>query len=219
MIKQEKERHEKAANAYKEDMERAMRKEDEIIKEAEEALRNAKLQYEQADVKLNGYISKHLPVETAEITPETLNKEAIVNHIMADEKIKGLMNLEAGGVVQSLCNLLNVIAQQKKADKEDSEDEMSNMDLDEKEIWGDDDAAKAEAIAKRRLRRKVPKDGLDAPMAENVKNEAGKRGAPEMTEEEKAAKDPKLTAAAKEEAARLALEKATGKTVPAGNKA
>ena len=191
----ERERHTKTMKAHQEDFARMIKEQEEVIRKAEEELRTAKVEYEQADEKINGYISKHLPAEP-DITPDTLNKEAIVSHILGDENIKGLMNLESETVVQSLCNLLNVIAQQRTAKEESDDDYISDMELDEKEEPPQGET-KEEAASRRRLRRKIPKEGLDAPMTESTRNEAGKRGASTEEKEDKPAKDPKLTEEAK----------------------
>ena len=69
----ERERHSKTMKAHQEDFARMIKEQEQVIKRAEEELRTAKVEYEQADEKINGYISKHLPAEP-DITPETLNK-------------------------------------------------------------------------------------------------------------------------------------------------
>ena len=160
LISQEKQRHTNALNAIQENFEMFQKKEDGIIKEAEEALRALKVECELANGKINGYISKHLPAET-KITPETLNHEAIADHILMDENIKGLMNFEGEGVVQSLCNLLNVIAANRKSETEESSE--SEMDLDEKE----EPVPVSMRKPCRRRSRKPPGGAVDEEMKQN----------------------------------------------------
>ena len=81
------------------------------------------------------------------------------------------MNLESEPVVQSLCNLLNVIAQQRNKPKEEDEEVISDMELDEKEQPG------TQTGEKRRPRRKAPVGEMDVTTAE-----AGNREADENNE-------------------------------------
>ena len=138
-------------------------------------MRQAHLEYEEADGKINGYISRNLPAEP-EITPDNLNTEAIVNLIQGDENIKSLMNMDSDHVVRSLCALLNVIKQEEKRkqdEKGSSEEEISDMELDEKE----GPETQKEKEPRRKPRRKAPAGEMDVTTAE-----AGKRVAEEKTE-------------------------------------
>ena len=218
MITKEKERHANALTAIQENFEMFQKKEDAIIKDAEDALKSLKVEYEVADGKINGYISKHLPAEP-KITPETLNSEAIAEHILGDENIKGLMNLEGAGVVQSLCNLLNVIAANRKGETEESSE--SEMELDEKEQPMPESMVRAH----RRRSRKQPGGTAD----EEMKQNEGKREAVDadlrqqpakfiatdpVTAQTAAAAAAAAKAAADKAAEEAALAKATGTKVP-----
>ena len=167
--------------AHRLDFERMIKEQEEIIKSSEEALRQAHLEYEEADGKINGYISRNLPAEP-EITPDTLNTDVIGKHIQGDENIMSLMNMESDTVVRSLCALLNVIKQEEKRkqdEKGSSEEEISDMELDEKEGPG----TQTEKEPRRKPRRKAPAGEMDVTTAE-----AGKRVVEESTESNPPAK-------------------------------
>ena len=89
-----------------------------FIKEAKEELMQQKANYERANIKITGIISKQLPVEPA-ITPEMLDNEAITKQIREGETLKQL-NLQGTGMAQSLCKLLNILASSKQICKRQS---------------------------------------------------------------------------------------------------
>ena len=161
-IKAEKERHEKAMRQIRDDVARMIKNENEIIKEATESLKRQKLDFEEADESYNGFIAKHLPSEAA-ITPKDVTTDLIAQHLLKDEKLAGIIDLQATGVAQSLCALLNAIVEGKTKSKEEEEE---NMDLDERENAAADDRQRAvdqmEGGTGKTLRRRGGKPGADS---------------------------------------------------------
>ena len=111
-LKVEVERHKKRMQAITEDFDRMLKNEEDQIKEATEALKQQKLQYEEADTKINGFIAKQVPSEPS-ITPAMLNTDLITEHLMKDKTLAGIIDLQAAGVAKSLCALLNLIVENK----------------------------------------------------------------------------------------------------------
>ena len=116
------------------------------------------------------------------ITPAMINTEVITTHLLKDQTLARILDPQAEGVAQSLCNLLNLIVDSKA--KEETEDEFSDMEQDEKcdrdhenaieQIDGTVGAAKA---ARRRRGKQV--GNMD-----HTTTEAGKRNAKEAGTEE-----------------------------------
>ena len=129
-LEAEKERHEKTIKACQEDFARMIKVQEDLIETTEEELRKAKEEYEEADIKINTFMAKQFPTEPS-ITPAMLDTQVITAHLLKDEKLAGILDLQAEGVAKSLCSLLNLIVANKS--KEDDEEE-SDMDLDANEL-------------------------------------------------------------------------------------
>ena len=178
-IKLEKERHAECILAAQTDFARMIRVEKETIEKATQALELQQAQFAQADDQINSFIAKRLPVDPTQvaITPDMLNTTLITNHLMQDEKIKGILDLQAAGVAESLCSLLNLIVDSRNQAVEESGSEME----DDSELI---DATVADAdgysIVRGRRRRVKGPTATDQVMTENAKNEAGKRSAAEV---------------------------------------
>ena len=188
-IKLEKERHAECILAAQTDFARMIRVEKETIEKATQALELQQAQFAQADDQINSFIAKRLPVDPtqAAITPDMLNTTLITNHLMQDEKIKGILDLQAAGVAESLCSLLNLIVDSRNQPVEESGSEME----DDSELI---DATVADAdgysLVRGRRRRVKGPTGTDQVMTENAKNEAGKRTAAEVTKDKEVETPP-----------------------------
>ena len=187
-VGEEKERHAKTMKQIQDDVARMIKNEEDTIKEATEDLRKQKQGFEEADESYNGFIAKQLPAEPA-TTAKHLKTEMITKHLLEDPKLAGIIDLQAEGVAQSLCALLNLIVDGKTAAKGTTDDGgESEMDLDETEIAAKRDHEKAteqmdgtqgKAAARRRARKKAQEQsgGSNMDTAPEIRNETGKRDA------------------------------------------
>ena len=165
-----------------------IRNEEDTIREATEELKVQKQSFERADESYTGFIAKQIPAEPA-ITSKDLKTEMITQHLLQDPKLAGIIDLQAEGVAQSLCALLNLIVEGKKT-AEGGQEEGSEMDLDEAEIAAKRDHENAveqmegtpgKAAARRRARKKAQEQsgGSSMDTAPEIRNEMGKRDAEE----------------------------------------
>ena len=150
-----------------------------------------------------------------------LNTELITNHLMTDSKLAVILDLQAEGVAQSLCDLFNQIVGEKMKKGAGAEEEISDMELDANHDHAQAEAqldGKAPLQPRRRKVIKKPPTSADKVMEESAKNEQGKRDAtaagaetppapkcqhlPAVTEETEAAKALAANAQAEANAAK-----------------
>ena len=188
-VRVEKERHEKRLKAIDEDFARMIKAEQDVMKEAKEALRIQAEKFEEADGKYHNFLAKQVPVDDKPcITPEMISSDLIAAHLKSDDRLKGILDPQAEGVAQSLCNLLNLLVEpQLKGNAE----EISDMELDENERAAEDDHQKAQemidggkkGIWKAGARRKRGKQAGPEQM-DQTESTAGKRGSDEAETEQ-----------------------------------
>ena len=181
----EDERHRKRVQAIEDDFAQMIRVEEELIKKSKEALRLRKVQYEEADVKINGFMAKQLPQsEEPSITPAMLNTDLITQHLMQDATLAGIIDLQAAGVAKSLCSLLNLIVEHKNMKETESDMELDDNELaaerdhEEAQRQLDGEPSSSKTPTRRKVRGKQAKDAMDQTTAT-----AGKRDAEEADAE------------------------------------
>ena len=121
------------------------------------------------------------------ITPDMISSDLIAAHLKSDDRLKGILDPQAEGVAQSLCNLLNLLVEPQN--KENTDGEISDMDQDENEDAAERDHQRAEDMiegkksAWKTARRKRGKQAGAEQMDQTAVN-AGKRGADDAETEE-----------------------------------
>ena len=112
-----------------------------------------------------------------------LTTDVIAQHLLSDARLSGIIDMQAAGVAESLCSLFNLLVET-KGKAGNSEEEESDMDLDENEKAAERDHEEAqkqmentgEKWEKPRMRRtrKAAPSTLKMDDAEDVKNGSGK---------------------------------------------
>ena len=115
-----------------------------------------------------------------------ISSDLIAAHLKGDDRLKGILDPQAEGVAQSLCNLLNLLVEPKT--KESTDCEISDMELDENEREARKDNQRAQDMidgkkgAWSTLRRKRGKQSGPSQM-DQTEGSAGKRTAGEAETE------------------------------------
>ena len=112
-IKEEKERHAAYMKGITEEVAIMIKREEEVIKDATQALKVQREEFRIADENINEFIAKQLPVEQHAITPKMLTTDVITQHLLSDQRLAGIIDLQAAGVAESLCSLFNLLVESK----------------------------------------------------------------------------------------------------------